>query len=113
VEAHHITYAFKPSRDDFESFVWDFADQPGIRFRARGYAEDDMGQAVVFDAPSMNKLPHVTVSVDSSRVGPKYSNDLLANGYRKVHGATYRFDPVVVLKNGKRIGVTNDEARTA
>ena len=109
VEAHHITYAFKPSRDDFESFVWDFADKPGIRFQAAGYAEDDKGQAVMFKAPSLKKIPHVTVSVDSTQVGPKYSNELLANGYERVRGDTYRFDPVVVLKNGKKLRIADDQ----
>lgn len=50
-----------------------------------GYQEDFSGQAVVVQPPFpvKNKVPHITLST-AAGVPPKYSNDMLAEGYLKI-----------------------------
>lgn len=85
-KAEHVTLGFKLT-PEFEALVG----MP-VRLKVVGYAEDDLGQAVVVDLPSdvpfkKKGVPHVTISHDGS-VGPKYSNDLIAGGYERVSGPT-------------------------
>ena len=89
IKNEHITLALrKPSAE-----LLGMVGQTVSGIRVVGYAEDDIGQAVVVDLPpgipyEKRGLPHVTLSHDES-VGPAYSNDLIAKGdIRPVSGIT-------------------------
>jgi hypothetical protein len=86
VKNEHVTLGFKLT-PELEALIG----QP-VTMRVVGHASDDLGQAVVVDLPSdvpftKKGLPHVTLSHDGS-VEAKYSNDLLASGYKRVRGPT-------------------------
>jgi len=84
VKNDHVTLGFKLT-PELEALIG-----TPVQMRVVGHASDDLGQAVVVDLPSgvpftKKGLPHVTLTHDPS-VGPKYSNDLLANGYERDTG---------------------------
>jgi adenine/guanine phosphoribosyltransferase-like PRPP-binding protein len=83
VYAHHATLAFKPSEPALDRYVPYLGER--LYLSVIGYAEDDKGQAVVVDAQSENRVPHVTIST-ADGVGPVYSNRLLEQGYEPIDG---------------------------
>jgi|SaaInlV_100m_DNA_2_1039680.scaffolds.fasta_scaffold17363_2 hypothetical protein len=84
IKADHVTLCLKPPRDG--TIIGD-----KVRVKVVGYAEDDLGQAVVVSLPSdlkqEDRTPHITVS-HSRSVASKYSNDLLKKGFSPVSGPT-------------------------
>lgn len=86
VKNDHVTLGFKLT-PELDALIG-----TPVQMRVTGYAEDDLGQAVVVDLPSdvpfkKKGLPHITLTHDPS-VGAKYSNDLIAKGYDRGPGPT-------------------------
>jgi len=79
----HITLSLKPFPG-----MEDLIGQT-VKLKVIGYAEDDLGQAVVVDMPPeykiSNKVYHVTIS-HSKDTSPKYSNELLGRGFETING---------------------------
>lgn len=107
VIAHHMTYQYRPSQKEFEEFYWDYADRGPISSTIRGYGEDEFGQAIVLDGPSLKKIPHITISIDPKIVTPKYSNEMLQRGYKSHRGKLKKLllEPIVVLRNQKEVRI--------
>lgn len=105
--AHHMTITFNPSPDE----VSETPAGDEVFLTIVGVAEDEKAQAVVVNSPlSTNKISHITISV-ADGVSPVYSNELLAQGWRKLEtpitirarvGAFMRgkpiFDPTEIFK---------------
>lgn len=81
--AHHMTVKYDPSEEDILEI--EVGQQTSLR--VVGYAYDACGQAVLVQPQVFchNKYPHVTVAT-APGIGPVYSNELLATGFRKVAG---------------------------
>jgi hypothetical protein len=83
--AHHMTVKFKPSEADLAEL--NLGEQ--IQLQVIGWADNGHIQAVAVTAsprlPCANAVPHVTVATDG-RTPPKFSNDLLEQGFTRVHG---------------------------
>jgi len=79
VKGTHMTIAFNPPMERFEQKYQPIIGQP-VALRVVGQAQDEKGQAVVVEAMSENRIPHITISC-ASGIGPVYSNQLLAGGY--------------------------------
>lgn len=78
VKAHHLTMAYDPEPAVLERFAR--MEGQTIKMRVLGHAQDERGQAVAVYAPSMNLVPHVTISV-ASGTEAVYSNELLDRGW--------------------------------
>jgi transposase len=70
-----------------------------VEFNVIGYAVDERGQAVVVDAESSNKVPHITLSC-ADDIAPYYSNELLLKGYEKITSFKLRGTVKSYTKNG-------------
>ena len=82
--AHHMTVLVKPSPDKVRKLAG-----REVKLRVVGYAQDDKGQAVVVKSmlQTDRPIPHITIST-ASGTGAKYSNELLADGYKAIKGPT-------------------------
>lgn len=77
VKSHHMTIAFKPTADMFESH-WETLGDSEVVLKVNGYVNAPHVQAVSVEdgGLSMNKIPHVTVAVGPGG-SAKDSNDAL------------------------------------
>lgn len=81
-QAHHMTWAFKPTSDEVRSLP---VGQP-VTLRVVGYADREGVQVVVVEgAATRNAVAHVTVAVDQG-VSPVHSNVVLAGGWAEKAG---------------------------
>jgi hypothetical protein len=106
--AHHVTVAFKPSADEYEAFLNEFAGQPvPVQVPVLAVESDDKAQAAVVDVFSFNERPHITISYAKDRgVRPVYSNELLAKMPRPTNRRpvlVLEAYPVVLLKGGGEV----------
>jgi len=101
---HHMTIKFERGQDLPENLG------ETVSLQVVGYQEDSNGQAVVINPPSslnvVNKIPHVTMST-ATDVKPKYSNDMLAEGYLKID--SFNISGQVVAITTKQTEITSKE----
>jgi len=83
VSNDHVTISFK-SFPELKNIIG-----KQVKIKVIGYAEDKFCQTIVVDIPEELKIDkknyHITIS-HSKNIDPKYSNELLENGFQKING---------------------------
>jgi hypothetical protein len=106
VYAHHMTIAFKPSKEICERYLPLVGDELNLPVITE--FNDDKAQAVLIDTIySENEFPHITVSTDND-TKPSYSNSLISNNIASLSlegpsGLVLKGTVTFVLKNQSKI----------
>lgn len=95
VYAHHVTMAYNP--DPALLARYQRSEGQHIRIKVTGMAQDEKGQAVLVEALSENKHPHITISC-AEGVEPVYSNELLAAGKIERLEPSFTVEAVITIE---------------
>jgi len=86
IRSHHMTVQYKPSTEEAERIPLG----KSISLKVIGWAANDDVQAVVVKGyPSVNKVPHITVSTGGG-TSPVEAQKLLAKGWSPINGPTLK-----------------------